>query len=130
MVAARSWRTRCSPQRAPRGGVRSVAEPVQRAWSSLPVLVDLHEELEIDALGQLLPHGDADLLQDLAALADYDPLLRLALDEDLAADARPFPLGDTTRDRVRQLFARHRQQLLADELGHPERLGDVGDHVV
>ena len=42
----------------------------------------------------------------------------------------PLPLGDPGRDRVRQLVAGDGEQLLAHELGDPERLGHVGDHVV
>ena len=82
--------------------------------------------------GQLLAHRGADRLQHRAALADDHPLLRLALDEDLAPDARAglLPLGHPSRDRVRQLLAGDGEELLTHELGDPERLGHVGDHVI
>ena len=79
--------------------------------------------------GQLLAHGDADRLEDLAALADDDGLLRVALDDDFDADVRPLPLGHPAGDGVRQLVPGLGQQLLAHQLGHPERLGRVGDDV-
>ena len=91
--------------------------------------LDLHVQVEVGALGQRLAHGGADRLEDLAALADDDGLLRVALDDDLDADVRPLPLGHPAGDGVRQLVARLGQQLLAHQLGHPERLGRVGDHV-
>ena len=43
---------------------------------------------------------------------------------------RLLPLGHPRRDGVRQLFTSHAEQLLTHELGDPERLGHVGDHVV
>src|SRR3954452_9495169 len=105
-------RTRCC--RPPRAAAAAaplvpeplVPEPVEGLGAALPVLVDLDEQLQEGALGKLLAHGGADLLQDLAPLADDDALLRLALDEDLAADAWPLPLCYPTRQRVRQLFSR------------------------
>src|SRR6185312_15297516 len=51
-----------------------------------PVLAHLDEEEEVDGLlgerGDLLPRGDGDALDGLAALADDDLLLALALDID------------------------------------------------
>ena len=52
-----------------------VAEALHGLGVALPVLVDLHLELEVGALGELLAHRDADLLEHLALLADHDPLL-------------------------------------------------------
>ena len=100
---------------SPRGSA-SVARPSRAGRGSVPS-------------GSCLAHGDADRLEDLAALADDDGLLRVALDDDLDADVRPLPLGDPAGDGVRQLVAGLGQQLLADQLGHPQRLGRVGHHV-
>ena len=38
---------------------RSVAEALEGERTALPVLVDLHVQLEVGALGELLAHGDA-----------------------------------------------------------------------
>ena len=57
---------------------------------ALPVLVHLHMELQKGALGQLEAHGGAHRLEHRAPMADDDALLGLALDQDLAADARPL----------------------------------------
>ena len=124
--AARSVRRSAGPV----GPRRSETEAVERLGAALPVLVDLHEQLDVGTGRQLLAHGDADLLEDGAPLADHDPLLRVALDQDLAADARPLPLRHPGGDRVRQLLVRHGQQLLPHQLRDPERLGHVGHHVV
>ena len=43
-----------------------VAEALHRLGVALPVLVDLHQQLEVGALGQLLAHRGADLLEHLA----------------------------------------------------------------
>ena len=40
------------------------------------------------------------------------------------------PLGHPRRDGVGQLFTSHTEQLLTHELGDPERLGHISDHVV
>ena len=79
--------------------------------------------------GSSCADGDADGLQHLTALADDDRLLGVALDDDLDADVGPLPLGHPAGDRVRELVAGLGQQLLADQLGDPERLGGVGDDV-
>src|SRR3954451_9109204 len=127
----RAQRTRCCrPPRAAAAAAPLAPERVEGLGAALPVLVDLHEQLQVGALGKLLAHGGADLLQDLPPLADDDALLRLALDEDLAADAWPLPLCYPTRQRVRQLFSGDGEQLLTHELGDPKGLWHVGDHVV
>ena len=64
------------------------------------------------------------------ALADHDPLLRVPLDQDLAADPGPLPLGDPAGDAVGQLVLHPVEQLLADQVRHPEGLGHVGDHAL
>src|SRR5438477_9876733 len=120
----RSW-----PAHHGRASRPSVAEALEGARATLPVLVDLDEELEVGAGLQLRPNGPADRLENRATPADYDPLLRLSLDEDLAADARPLPLGDLAGDGVGQLLASVNKELLAHELGHPHGLGDVGRNI-
>ena len=69
------------------------------------------------------------------ALADEDPLLRVLLDEDGGPDvqacrAPPFrQLLDPDRHRVGHLLVREVKDLLADHLGHVERLGLVAGRV-
>jgi hypothetical protein len=103
---------------------------VHPVGAALPVLVDLDPQLEVDAVGHLGTGPLADLLEHAAALADHHALLALALDDDVDADAGPLPLGDPRGDRVRQLVAGDREELLADELGDPLLLGHVADLVV
>src|SRR3546814_18136173 len=63
-------RPRAASGDEPAGAVGgSVAEAGERRGPALPVLVDLHQELEVGALGELLAHGDAELLEHLALLA-------------------------------------------------------------
>ncbi len=107
-----------------------VAQPLQGTRPALPVLVHPHDQLEVDARGQLLANPGADLLQDQAALADHHAPLAVALHEDLTADPRPLPFGDAGGDRVRELLARHREQLLPHQLGDPHRFGRIAHRVV
>ena len=58
----------------------------------------------------------ADVLDDRAALADDDLLLRLGLDEEECTDCLVVHLLDLDGDRVRDLVASQPQRLLADEL--------------
>ena len=90
---------------------------------ALPVLVDPDEEFDERPFGQLGPHGGPDLLEDRATLPDDDPLLGVALHEDLHADAWPLPLGDPGGDGVRDLVAGHGEELLAD---YPENATALG----
>src|SRR5919202_4220509 len=93
----------------------------QRARRVAPVLLDLDEEFEVDAVAEqsldVAARLGAYLLEARAALADDDALLRGALDVDGAVDAREFvrhllvALGDDRR-HVRNLLARHVQYLL------------------
>ena len=50
-------------------------QTVEGAGFSLPVLVDLHEEFQVRAFGQLFANGDTDLLEHRAFVADHDALL-------------------------------------------------------
>src|SRR5215204_1828950 len=100
---------RCSrsPSTDPAG---LIAEALDAVGTALPVLVDLDEELDVDAFGQLRPHPSAHLFQDGTVLADDHALLAVPLDDDLAPDPRPLPLGDAGRDAVRQLVVSDGQQ--------------------
>src|SRR5919202_4614230 len=94
----------------------------ERARRVAPVLLDLDEEFEVDAVADesldVAARLGADLLEARAALADDDPLLRGALDVDGAVDACEFvgdllvALRDDRRD-VRNLLARDAQDFLA-----------------
>ena len=112
------------------GAARSVAEPVQRVGALLPVLLDPDEQLEVRPGRQLGPHGRAHRLEDRPPL----PMT--------------IPFWESRSTRISQRIRGHShsvtrqamewgsssldpgEQLLADQLGHPERLGHVGDHVV
>ncbi len=120
--------------RVPAGPARSsagsVAEAIQDVVALLPTRLDAHAQLEVEALGQLTSRGDADVLQELAALADHHALLGLTLHQDLDGHVGPLELAHPAVDRVGQLLLGLAHQLLAHEFGDPGRLGDVGDLVV
>jgi hypothetical protein len=104
---------------------------------SLPVLLDLHAQLEkhlpteqnLNLLSGFGTYG----LQYLAAFTDHDSFLRFALDVDGAADLKQssvpllLVLGNN-RDRVRDLLARATQDLLSHEFCNEQRRWLVGRH--
>lgn len=108
---------------------RSEPETVERVGTALPVAVNLDDQLDVRTGRELRPHRGADVLQHRPAAADDHALLGVALDEDLAPDARPFPLDDPSGDRMGKLLAHGDEQLLPDQLGHPERFGNVRHRV-
>ena len=80
---------------------------------ALPVLVDLHEQL--DERAREAARGPRCQPPSAPSRPCRSPsLFGLALDEDLAADPRAgvFPLGHPSGDRVRQLLARDDEELL------------------
>jgi membrane protein len=107
----------------------SQPEPVERIGTALPVAIDLHDELDVRAGRELLPDGRADVLEHRPTAANDHALLGVALDEDLATNARPFPLDHASGDRMGKLFTHGHEQLLPHQLSHPERLGNVGHRV-
>ena len=103
------------------GGV-SVAESFEGAGSGLPVLVHLHEQLQVRAVGQLTSDSGADLLEHRAALADHHALLR--------PRARPGSRPGCAATRTGWCVAIEcgssswvtARSCFADQLGHPEPL--------
>src|SRR6476646_614572 len=108
----------------------SVAESLDAIRSALPLLVDLHEQLEVRALRQLRASAFANLFQHGPTFADDHAFLAFTLDDDLAADPRPLPFGHSGGDAVWQLVVGDRKQLLAHQLGDPDLFGLVADRVV
>src|SRR4029453_16229274 len=114
-------------------GGQPEAELAQRAVVLPPVVSHLHPALEKhrdpEERFQLTAGRAAHPLEHGAALADHDALLRFVLHEDRRADVealrpRPLlPLFHPDRRRVRHLLVREVEDLFADHLGHPERLG-------
>lgn len=110
-------------------GRESEPETVERVGPALPVAIDLHDELDVRAGRELLPDRGANVLEHRPTAANDHALLGVALDEDLATNARPFPLDHPSGDRMGKLLTHGHEQLLPHQLGHPERLGNVGHRV-
>ena len=99
--------------------------------------VEIEKHLVVEEPLELLARGRADPLDHVAALADHDRLLRLAVDHDRAVqpqDAGSAPLRllepvDDDGARERNLGVRELQQLFADDLGGEEPLRLVGQVV-
>src|SRR5690606_32650514 len=93
----------------------------------------LEEHLRAEKPLEVLARFAGDPLDALAAGADHDRTLRLAVDDDRRVDAsKPRQLLvalDLDRARVRQLVAELAEQLLADRLGGEEPLAAVGERV-
>src|SRR4051812_1921300 len=113
------------------------AQVAQQRIVFAPVALDAHVKVEEDARSKELLEidacGTANTLDHLAAAADDDPLLRVALDDDAAIELenpglRPCFAGrllETVHHhgaRERDLRARELQQLLADDLRREEAL--------
>src|SRR3954452_22409519 len=90
--------------------------------------VQVEENARAEDRLQLDARLGADPFDHLAALADDDRLLRLALDDDGRVDLDEvllfvlFPTVDRDGRRVRQFLGGMRQQLLAHDLGREEAL--------
>ena len=107
---------------------------------ALPVLGHPHVQVEVHLRAEqvldLGPGPRADVAQAAGTGADDDGLLARSLDVDVGVDLHERAvlgrdhLLDDDRDRVRQLVAHALQRRLADQLGHHDLLGLVGDHVV
>ncbi len=103
-----------------------------------PAGLDLHVQLQKDLRAKdalkIATGIDTDMLDHLAALADDDALLALALDVNRGVHAQHL-LGLLERvaddaNGVRNLITSAAQDLLAHELGHKGFVGRVGAHVL
>src|SRR5256714_10771006 len=112
---------------------------IEDAGRVAPVLLDLDEEFEVDAVPDqafdVAARARAYLAQTLAAAAYDYFFLRGALDVNRAVDAREFfrdlfvALRDDSRD-VRNLLARDLQDFLADEFGDDDAHGLICEFVL
>src|SRR5512145_1837046 len=114
------------PTREAVNPVLFIPQPTQLGLVAAPVLLDLHEQLQVYPFARLFLQFQSrlrpDRLQHAPPAPDDDPLLRFALDDDLRADPRQVLLGvlpvlfDRHRDAVRKLRIEVPEQLLADHL--------------
>ncbi len=105
--------------------------------SRAPVPAHAHRQIEVDPGAELAldrpARSGADRFDHAAARADHDSLLRLGLDQDHRSDAHELRLAildlldllDLDLDRMRDLLARARQDLLPDQLRQQLRPGLV-----
>src|SRR5690606_41912489 len=114
-----------------------VAIRPQALFAARPARFHLDEELQIDRAAEQLLEVQAgigrDALDALAARADHDRLLAVAIDEDRRVDAaqlrRLLEALDLDGAGVRQLVAELAKQLLADQFGSQETLAAIGQRV-
>src|SRR4029079_19612956 len=106
-----------------------------------PLGLDPHVAIEkhpgVEEAFEVLARGGADFLDHLAAAADDDRLLRLAIDDDRAVQPqnrlRPRRLleaGDDQRARERELGVRELEQFLPHDLGGKEALRLIGEVIL
>src|SRR5437870_3764997 len=96
--------------------------------------VEIEEHLQLEEALQLLPRRRPDLLDHVAAFADHDRLLRLAIDDDRAVEAqetarrlRLLKSVDDHRARERNLGMREAEDLLANDFSGEKALGLIGE---
>src|SRR3954454_599859 len=129
-------------QKCPVAGLE--AELAELAGLALPVLGDLHVQVEVDRGAEegldLLAGLDADVAQAGALVADDDALLGVAFDVEAGVDLEQRFVGgaalaqahllDEYGDRVGQLVADPLEDSLPDQLGDQGLLGSVGELAV
>ena len=98
--------------------------------------MQVEEHARVEEPFELLARGGADLLDARPGAADQDRFLALAIDQDGAEESHQalgvgfLELVDDHRGGERQLVACLLQYLLADQLGHEEPLGLIGEVVL
>src|SRR3954465_8795470 len=109
-------------------------QPVEQALVAAPALAHADAQVEVDLPARHLLHlparGASDRLDHPPAGADQDALLGLGLGPEAGVDDQRavvalLELVDLHLHRVRHLVARALERLLADQLGEPDRLGQV-----
>ena len=113
-----------SRRAAPSLDRRSVTQALHPVRAALPVLVDLHPQLQVHARRQLGAPSSPTCLRIWPPLPITMPFW-LSRSTMISTVIRGPPTRSPGGDRVRQLVTRDGQQLLAHQLGDPLLLGQV-----